>query len=112
MIMLTTIPRFALIKQQYKGIKGHKQLRIHHSAGQYVNGIVHTNGVESVWTLLKRGYNGVFHHVSDQHIGRYVDEFVFRLNDGNVKRLTLNSIDSIMSGFSGNRLSYKMLVLM
>ena len=54
----------------------------------------------------------VFHHFSDKHIGRYVDEFVFRLNDGNVKRLTLDRTDSIMSGFSGHRLSYKMLVLM
>ncbi|CAC9528726.1 hypothetical protein, partial [uncultured Gammaproteobacteria bacterium] len=43
--------------------------------------------------------------------GRYVDEFVFRLNDGNVKRSTLDRIDSIVFGFSGNRLSYKMLVL-
>jgi DUF2075 family protein len=41
--------------------------------------------IESVWALLKRGYHGVFHHFSDKHIGRYVDEFVFRLNDGNVK---------------------------
>jgi hypothetical protein len=36
--------------------------------------IVHTNGIESVWALLKRGYNGVFHHFSDKHIERYVDE--------------------------------------
>jgi hypothetical protein len=35
--------------------------------------------LESVWALLKRGYHGVFHHFSDKHIGRYVDEFVFRL---------------------------------
>jgi len=96
----------------YKGIEGYKQLMVNHSAGQYVNGIVHTNGIESVWAILKRGYHGVFHHFSDKHIGRYVDEFVFRLNDGNVKRSTLDRIDSIVFGFSGNRLSYKMLVLM
>ena len=88
-----------------------KQLMVNHSAGQYVDGTAHTNGIESVWALLKRGYNGVFHHFSDKHIGRYVDEFVFRLNDDNVKRLTLDRIDSIVFGFSGNRLSYKMLVL-
>jgi 1-deoxy-D-xylulose 5-phosphate reductoisomerase len=56
----------------YKGIEGYKQLMVNHSAGQYVNGIVHTNGIESVWALLKRGYHGVFHHFSDKHIGRYV----------------------------------------
>ena len=46
----------------YKGIEGYKQLMVNHSAGEYVNGIVHTNGIESVWALLKRGYHGVFHH--------------------------------------------------
>lgn len=54
----------------------------------------------------------VFYYFSDKHIVRYVDEFVFRLNDGNLKQSTLDRIDSIMSVFSGNRLSYKMLVLM
>ena len=89
----------------YKGIEGYKQLMVNHSAGQYVDGTAHTNGIESVWALLKRGYNGVFHHFSDKHIGRYVDEFVFRLNDGNVKRSTLDRIDSIVFGFSGCQVS-------
>jgi len=94
----------------YKGIEGYKQLMVNHSAGQYANTIAYTNGIESVWALLKRGYHGVFHHFSDKHLNRYVDEFVFRLNEGNVKRSTLERVESIMSGFSGNRLSYRMLV--
>lgn len=94
----------------YQGIKGYKQLMVNHSTGEFVNGEAHTNGIESVWALLKRGYHGTFHHFSDKHIGRYVDEFVFRLNDGHVKRSTLDRIESLMSGFSDNRLSYQMLV--
>ncbi len=95
----------------YKGIEDYKQLMVKHSAGQYVDEIAHTNGIKSVWALLKRSYIGVFHYFSDKHIGRYVDEFVFRLNKGNVKPSTLERIESMMFGFSGNRLSYKMLVL-
>lgn len=42
----------------------HTQLRVHHSAGQYVDGIVHTNGVESFWATIKRAYIGTFHYWS------------------------------------------------
>ena len=65
----------------YKGIEGYKQLMVNHSAGQYANEIAYTNGIEGVWALLKRGYHGVFHHFSDKHFNRYVDKFVFRLNE-------------------------------
>ena len=41
-----------------------------HSVAQYVNGHAHTNGLESFWTLLKRGYHGTFHHVSPKHLDR------------------------------------------
>ena len=46
---------------------------VRHSAGEYVNGMAHTNGIESVWAVLKRGYNGTFHHFSCKHLQRYVD---------------------------------------
>jgi hypothetical protein len=47
---------------------------------------VTTNSVESAFAVLKRGIIGVYHHITPKHTGRYVDEFAFRLNDGNVKR--------------------------
>ncbi|SMN02153.1 FIG01015522: hypothetical protein [uncultured Candidatus Thioglobus sp.] len=94
----------------YKGIEGYKQLMVNHSARQYVDGIVHTNGIESVWALLKRGYNGISHHFSDKHIGCYVDEFVFRLNEGNVKVHTWGRIDNMIMGSFGRRLTYKRLI--
>lgn len=68
---------------------------INHSAGEYSKDGVTTNGIESVWSVLKRGVYGVFHHVSDKHLGRYVDEFSFRLNEGDVKRHTLERLASL-----------------
>lgn len=66
--------------------------------------------MESVWAVLKRGVVGVYHHVSVKHLGRYVDEFTFRLNDGDVKRHTLDRLDSMLDAAVGRRLTYKALV--
>ena len=41
---------------------------VNHSAGEYVRGMAHTNGIESFWSMLKRGYQGTFHHFSVQHL--------------------------------------------
>ena len=51
---------------------------VNHSAGEYVRGKAHTNGVESFWALLKRGYHGVFHDFSQKHLPRYLAEFSHR----------------------------------
>jgi len=51
---------------------------VDHGKGEYVRGDAHTNTVEGWFSLLKRGVNGTFHHVSEEHPDRYVDEFVFR----------------------------------
>jgi transposase-like protein len=80
---------------------------VNHSAGEYSRNGVNTNGIESVWAVLKRGVYGVYHHVSKKHLGRYVDEFAFRLNDGDVKRHTLERLDSFIAAISGKRLTYK-----
>lgn len=53
---------------------------VRHTAGEYVKGQAHVNGVESFWALLKRGYDGTFHHVSAKHLARYVAEFAGRHN--------------------------------
>ncbi len=66
-----------------------------------------TNGIESVWALLKRGLTGVYHHASVKHLGRYVDEFAFRLNEGDVKRHTLERLDSLIQAVAGKRITYK-----
>jgi hypothetical protein len=68
---------------------------------------VSTNDIESVWAVLKRGLHGVYHHVDPKHFGRYVDEFTFRLNDGNVKRHTMQRLDSLARSTVGRRITYK-----
>ncbi len=69
-----------------------------------------TNSIESVWAVLKRGYNGVYHQWSFKHMARYVDEFTFRLNEGNVARKTMKRLESLVSGAVGKRLTYKELI--
>ena len=48
--------------------------------GEYVNGMIHTNGLESFWSMLKRGHYGVYHKMSKKHLNRYVAEFAGRHN--------------------------------
>lgn len=78
---------------------------VHHGSGQYVRGDVHVNTAEGFFSLLKRGINGVYHHVGRGHLGRYVDEFSFRYEhrqttDG--QRAAL-----IVLGGDGKRLMYR-----
>jgi hypothetical protein len=78
---------------------------VKHSIQEYVRGDVHTNTVEGFFSLLKRGINGVYHHVGKGHVGRYVDEFAFRydsrkLTDGERANLAV-------LGAEGKRLTYK-----
>jgi len=98
--------------QGYVGLNllGYIHQSVNHSAKQFVDGMAHTNGIESVWAVLKRGYYGIYHHMSVKHLPRYVDEFSFRLNEGNVKVHTLNRIASMAKGMFGKRLTYKALI--
>jgi transposase-like protein len=79
---------------------------VNHAAQRYVKGDASTNGIESVWAVLKRGLIGVYHHVSAKHLGRYVNEFAFRLNAGNVTRHTLDRLDSFVDSVVGKRVTY------
>ena len=54
--------------------------KIKHSAGIYVMGDIHTNSVEGLWSLIKRGIKGVYHHVDPQYLQTYLNEFCFRYN--------------------------------
>lgn len=94
----------------YVGLDEFGHESVNHTAGEYVRGDVTINGMESVWAVLKRGMHGVYHHCSDKHLGRYVDEFAFRLNDGNVGRKTMDRIDSLVDSTPGNRITYKELI--
>ncbi len=60
---------------------------VEHGRGQYVSGNAYTNTAESWIALLKRGIVGTFHHVSEKHLDRYVNEFGFRWNHRKSRKL-------------------------
>ncbi|MYC33513.1 MAG: IS1595 family transposase [Chloroflexi bacterium] len=61
---------------------GYNHEWVNHSVGEFVNGMATTNGIESCWALLKKGYVGTFHWMSAKHLYRYCAEFMYRLNSG------------------------------
>ena len=79
-----------------------------HSVGEYVRGQAHTNGMESFWSMLKRGYQGTYHHMSPKHLDRYVTEFAGRHNDR--ERDTIAQMTGIAQGMVGKRLKYRDLI--
>lgn len=90
----------------YSEIAGdYEHKTINHSAGEYVRGDVTTNSIESIWALLKRGLHGVYHHASDKHLSRYINEFTFRLNEGNGARHTMERLDSLVLATVGKQIN-------
>jgi transposase-like protein len=93
----------------YQGIanSGYLHKTVNHTAKEYVRNTVTTNSVESVFAVMRRGMHGVYHHASKKHIGRYMNEFTFRLNEGNVERHTMDRLHSFVSAVAGRRITYK-----
>ncbi len=58
-------------------------------------------------SILKRGYNGTFHHFTRKHLQKYVDEFTFRLNQGSCSLHTWERIGNMLQSVKGKRLTYK-----
>jgi transposase-like protein len=65
------------------GHSRHKHKTIKHSSGVYVDGDITTNGIESAFSLLKRGILGTWHKISAKHLEAYLDEMTFRFNNRN-----------------------------
>jgi transposase-like protein len=89
-----------------------KQVAEHHSInhhrGEYVRGDVHTNNVESYFSVFKRGMRGTYQHCAEKHLHRYLAEFDFRHN--NRIALGVNDAeraDGILTGIAGKRLTYR-----
>ena len=81
---------------------------VRHSVGEYVRGEVHTNGLESFWSMLKRGYYGTYHKMSFKHLRRYVAEFAARHNVRDLD--TLDQMVALAKGMEGKRLMYRDLI--
>ena len=81
---------------------------VKHSVGEYVRGQAHTNGVESFWFMLKRGYYGTFHKLSPKHLDRYVQEFAGRHNLR--EQDTIDMMGAVVLGMDGKRLKYEDLI--
>jgi transposase-like protein len=78
---------------------------VNHGAGEYVNGDVHTNTAEGFFSILKRGINGIYHHVSEQHLGRYLAEFGFRYDNRKVN--DADRISIALGQIEGKRLMFR-----
>ena len=81
---------------------------VNHSANEYVRGNVHTNTLEGYFSIVKRGIYGIYQHVSEAHLHRYLTEFDFRYNT----RAALGIDDTersvrILQGIEGKRLTYR-----
>ena len=90
----------------YDWVENHEV--VHHGVKEYVNGQAHTNGIESFWAMLKRGYTGTYHKMSKKHLGRYVAEFAGRHNQRPLD--TIDQMEQVARGLVGKRLKYSTLV--
>lgn len=90
----------------YQGLDNHET--VNHSVGEYVRDQAHTNGIESFWALLKRGYTGTFHKMSKKHLHRYVNEFAGRHNIRSLD--TIDQMRFLALGMVGKQLRYKDLI--
>ncbi len=92
----------------YKGLSVKYDHRVvHHGKGEYVVGVVHTNGIEGYWAGLKRGIVGIYHQVSAKHLHRYCNEFSYRYNTR--KEIDTDQFHTSLTRLEG-RLTYKSLI--
>ncbi len=90
----------------YKGLPHHESVQ--HGVSEYVGGKVHTNGIESFWSMLKRAHTGTFHKLSPKHLDRYVQEFAGRHNLRESD--TLDQMRTVFVRLRGNTLPYLRLI--
>ena len=91
-----------------KRMTGYNHAHVKHSAGEYVgSNDIHTNGIESVWAVLKRGLYDVWHHASHKNLHRFVDEATFRLNEANCEVHTIDRLNEFSAKAFLHRITYK-----
>ena len=78
-----------------------------HSVKEFVNGMAHTNAIETVWTVLKRSFNSVYHNWSHKHCQKCTGKLTFRQNEGNYARDTQDRLDDLFEVMAGKRITYE-----
>ena len=81
---------------------------MNHSVGEYVRDMVHTNGVESFWSMLKRAHKGVYRKISAKHLHRYVADFAGK--HGIRPMNTIAQMAVLVDGMNGKRLKWRELI--
>lgn len=95
----------------YEDIEFEKHGIVDHSLSEYVKGEFSTNEIESVWAIMKRGWKGIYHHMSPKHLQLYVNEYCFRLNDGRCDRMITDRVKSLCGFVIGSsHMTYKQLI--
>lgn len=85
-----------------------KHQKVNHSIGEYVRGDAHTNTIEGYFSILKRGIVGTYHHVSQQHLKRYLAEFDYRYNEREALGMSdAARMEKSVQGIVGRRLTYR-----
>jgi transposase-like protein len=81
---------------------------VNHGINEYVRGNAHTNTIEGYFSILKRGITGTYHHVSPQHLKRYLGEFDFRYNNRSALKIDdMTRASEALKGIKGKRLTYR-----
>ena len=89
--------------RSYEGIPN-PHATVNHSARQYVDGMAHTNGIESFWCTLKKAYHGTYHWFSHRHLDRYVGQFVGKHNMRDMH--TGEQMGALVDGMVRRRIRY------
>ena len=115
----STLHRFVEIRTQsgskvytdhyagYMGMRDRSHKKINRNVGEYINDQVHTNSIESFWSMLKRGYVGTYHYMSPKHLHRYANEFAGRHNSKDLS--TLDQMRAMAANMEGRLLTYEAL---
>lgn len=102
-LMTDDAGQYRVIGPEYAGYE-----TVNHGIEEYVRGDAHTNTIEGYFSILKRGVTGTYHHVSQQHLKRYLAEFDFRYNERTALSVSdAERADRALKGIEGKRLTYR-----
>jgi transposase-like protein len=102
-LMTDDAGQYRVIGPEYAGFE-----TVNHGIEEYVRGEAHTNTIEGYFSILKRGITGTYHHVSQQHLKRYLAEFDFRYNERTALGVSdAERADKALKGIEGKRLTYR-----